>query len=160
MTGVTEIRATEITPARSSPVVLAPLRAQDAADLADRAVRGEGRAKRRQQVRGAARRLADGGERPLGLGRVPAGPHLAGACQLPLDRFRVEPVQLDPLVLLLGEGVDADDRAPARLDVARPLVGRSLDLALNPAGLDRGDRAAELVDPRDQLDRARLELVA
>ena len=69
-------------------------------------------------------------------------------------------MQLDPLGLaVVGEGVDADDRALARLDLARPGVGRSLDLGLDEAGLDRRDRAAELVDPADQLERAPLELV-
>ena len=55
--------------------------------------------------------------------------------------------------------VDADDRALARLDLLLPPERRVLDLALHEALLDRRDRSADLVDPLDQLPRARLELV-
>ena len=67
-----------------------------------------------------------------------------------LDRW-VEAVQLDLLLLGLGEAVDADDHALARLDLLVPAEGGVLDLALDEALLDRRDGAAELVDPLDQL---------
>ena len=57
------------------------------------------------------------------------------------------------LALRLLEAVDADDHALAGLDLRRVAVGRVLDLALDEALLDRRDRAAELVDPVDQLER-------
>ena len=63
-----------------------------------------------------------------------------------------------PSLVVLGEAVDADDDALAGLDLALELVRRLLDLVLGEALLDRRDRAAELVDPRDQLQRALLEL--
>ena len=59
---------------------------------------------------------------------------------------------------LLRELVDADDDAVAALDRDLEAVGGLLDLALDEAGLDRGHRAAELVDTLDQLARLRLEL--
>ena len=62
------------------------------------------------------------------------------------------------LVRLLRELVDADDDALAGLDGGLEAVGGLLDLALDEPGLDRGDRAAELVDPLDQLAGALLEL--
>ena len=57
-------------------------------------------------------------------------------------------------VLLLAERVDADDEPPALLDLALRGVGRVLDLPLKEALLDRGDRAAELVDLADERARA------
>ena len=63
------------------------------------------------------------------------------------------------LLVGVGEGVDADDHALARLDLLVPAERRLLDLALDEALLDRSDGAAELVDPLDQLARALLELV-
>jgi len=71
----------------------------------------------------------------------------------------IEPMQLDVLGLVGRKPVDADDHAVARLDLALPAKGRLLDLLLDPAGLDRGNRPAEVVDPLDQLGRPLLELV-
>ena len=57
------------------------------------------------------------------------------------------------------ERVDADDHALAALDLLRPPKRGAFDLALHEAALDRRHRAAELVDPLDQVPGARLELV-
>ena len=55
--------------------------------------------------------------------------------------------------------VHADDHALARLDLLVVAERRLLDLPLDEAALDRLDRAAELLDLVDQLQRPRLELV-
>jgi hypothetical protein len=68
-------------------------------------------------------------------------------------------VELDPLGLVDRVTVDADDHALALLDLALPAERGLLDLLLHPAGLDRGHRAAELVNTGDQLGRLGLELV-
>ena len=68
-------------------------------------------------------------------------------------------MQLDRLLVSLGEAVDADDHALARLDFLLPAERRLLDLLLHEALLDRGDGAAEVVDALDQLPRVRFELV-
>ena len=68
-------------------------------------------------------------------------------------------MQLDRLLLTLGEAVDADDHPLAGLDFLLPAERRLLDLALHEALLDSRDRAAELVDALDQLPGLRLELV-
>ena len=97
---------------------------------------------------------ADGRERALGVLRVPLRPHPRRSLELTPLRVGIEAVQLDVLLLGLGEAVDADDHALARLDLLVPAEGGVLDLALDEALLDRGDGAAELVDPLDQLARA------
>jgi len=62
-------------------------------------------------------------------------------------------------LLAIGKLVDANDHLLPRFDLLR--VGESglLDLALDEALLDRGDRTAELVDPLDQLTGTLLELI-
>ena len=90
----------------------------------------------------------------LGVLRVPLGAHAGRPLELAPLRLRVEAVQLDVLLLVLGEAVDADDHALARLDLLVPAERGVLDLALDEALLDRRDGAAELVDPLDQLSRA------
>ena len=74
-----------------------------------------------------------------------------GALALALLAGGVDAVELEALVGLLRELVDADDDAVAGLDGGLEPVGGLLDLALDEAGLDRGDGAAELVDALDQL---------
>ena len=68
------------------------------------------------------------GEGALRLVRVPLGTNACGPLELaPLDR-RVEAVQLDVLLFVLREAVDADDHALARLDLLVPAEGGLLDL--------------------------------
>src|SRR5439155_13101666 len=101
---------------------------------------------------------ADLGQRSSrGVG-VPLRANPRGPLALTKLAGRVDPLQLDLLDLLLDEMVDAHDHALARLDLARVAEGRVLDLALHPAGFDRGDGAAEVVDPLDQLARALLQV--
>ena len=82
---------------------------------------------------------------------VALGADACGALALALFAGGVEAVELDAARSVLGEPVDADDDPVAGLDGCLEAVGGLLDLALDEAGLDRGDGAAELVDPFDQL---------
>ena len=142
-------------------VVLAPLLAEHAADLADRAVRAQRVAQRRQHVRGSARGLAHRGERGVGLAGVAPGAHARGALDLAPLGLRVDrcsSIRRRPIrsTYALTPTIDA----LARLDVAAasgtpPSRSRP---ARSPASI-AGDGAAELVDPLDQLPGARLELV-
>ena len=68
-------------------------------------------------------------------------------------------MQLDRLLAVLREPVDADDHALAGLDLGLVAEGRLLDLTLDEPLLDRLDRATQLVDPFDQLARTLLQLV-
>ncbi len=137
----------------SPPVVGAPELAQGAAELAD--VQRARSASRRggQQVAGAGRRLAHEGEGARGRLGVALGADARGALALALLAGGVDAVELDAVVGFLRELVDADDDAIAGLDGGLEPVGGFLDLALDEAGLDRGDGAAELVDALDQLAR-------
>ena len=137
----------------------AELVAERVRDLADRDAGAERLAHRWQQVLGAGGDTADLRERGVGLLGVPLGPHARRPLQLAPLGVRVDPEQLDLLRVVLDEAVDADDHPLARLDLLVPAERRFLDLALDEALLDRGDRAAELVDPLDQLPRLLLELV-
>src|SRR3954464_12512935 len=143
----------------AASVVGAPLLAQNAAELADGALRAERLAQRREEIlgpaRGRAHPLLRRGGRP---GVAPRAPP-CGALELAPLPLGVDPQELDPLLLGLLEAVHADDHALARLYLARVAERRLLDLALNDPRLDRRHRPAELVDARDQLLRARLQLV-
>ena len=89
---------------------------------------------------------------------VPLGPDARRPLELaPLD-LGVEAMELDLLAVVLHELVHPDDHALALLHLLRVPVGRLLDLRLDEALLDRGDRAAALLHPVDQLERPRLEL--
>ena len=68
-------------------------------------------------------------------------------------------MQLDRLLRLSGERIDSDDHALAALDLLLPPERCALDLVLDEATLDRGDRTADAVDPFDQLPGTRRELV-
>ena len=63
-------------------------------------------------------------------------------------------MELHLLLVVLGEAIDADHHPLARLDLPLEAVGGLLDLPLHEALLDGRDRAAELVDPLDQLPGA------
>src|SRR5581483_587731 len=141
------------------PVVLAPLLAEHAADLADRAARTKRVPHRRKQVAVAARRLAHAVEARLRLAGVALGAHAGGARELAPLALRVERVQLDRRVLGDRVAVDADDRPLAALDLLLPAERRLFDLRLHPPRLDGGDRAALSIHLLDQLERAPLELV-
>ena len=139
-------------------VVRAPLRAEHLADLADRAAGAQRLPHRREQVLVGAGHTPHLGQRRLRGRGVPLGPDACRPLELaPLD-LGVEAVELDLLLLVLHELVHADDDPLALLDLLRVAVGRLLDLRLDEALLDRGDRAAALLDPVDQLERPRLEL--
>ena len=84
---------------------------------------------------------------------VALGAHAGGALALPLFGGGVDVVELDALLALLGEVVDADDDALAALDLCLVAVGGVLDLGLHEALLDGGDGAPLLVDAIDQLVR-------
>src|SRR5581483_9174714 len=106
---------------------------------------------------GAARRRSHGTQGRLDRHRAALGAHARGALELAPLRLGIEPVNLDRLGRLLGEAVDPDDDALARLDLRLVAKRRLLDLPLDEAGLDRRDGAAERVDALDQLERALLE---
>src|SRR5947208_3531441 len=111
-------------------VVRAPLLAEHGADLAERTASAQGLAHRREQVRLAARDPPHLGERCHRRLGVPLGADPGGALELAaLDR-RVEPVDVDPLRLVLLEPVDADDYSFAVLDLPGIAVRALLDLAL------------------------------
>ena len=143
----------------SSPgVVGSPELAERAADLADRAACAEGFADGRKEVAGAGGGLADEGEGARGVLGVAFGAHAREAVALALLAGRIDAMELDARVGFLAELVDADDDLPVRLDGGLEAVGGFLDLALNKAGFDRGNSAAELVDAGDQLGRTLLEI--
>src|SRR5207249_8860338 len=124
-----------------------------------RATRTQRLAHRHEQVAFAGRDAAHLDERRRGGLGVPPRSHPRRPLELPLLPRRVEPMQLDVLFLALVEAVDADDHALARLDLLLVAERGLLDLALDEALLDRRDRAAALVDLRNQLTRPGLELV-
>ena len=128
-------RAAPGTPRRPSPRRAAP-----------RASARAGSRRRRAAARtSASARLDRAGVAP--------GPHRGGALALAPLGLGVDPVQLDRRLALGRIAVDADDHLLARL---HPLVVGErglLDLILHPARLDRGHRAAELVDLGDQRPR-------
>ena len=101
--------------------------------------------------RAASRTRASAASRVVG---VALRAHPRRPLELAALGLGVEPVQLDRLLVVLVEAVDADDHALARLDLLLVAERRLLDLVLDEALLDRRDRAAELVDALDQL-RAR-----
>ena len=81
------------------------------------------------------------------------------ALDLAGDLVLVDPLELDGPLLGLLETVHPDDGALPRLDRLLDAEGGLVDLVLEEAGLDRGDRAAHRVDPLQVLGGARLELV-
>src|SRR5947209_8076896 len=140
-------------------VVRAELVAQRVADLADRAASPQRLAHRHEQVAVTARRLPNRGQRAFRTVRIALRPHASGPLELTLLGGRIEAMQLDLLLVALREAVDPDDHALAGLDLLLPAERRLLDLVLHESLLDRGDRAAQLVDALDQLPRLRLQLI-
>ena len=61
--------------------------------------------------------------------------------------------------LVGGEAVDADDDALAAVDLLLRAIRRLLDLALDQALLDGGQRSAGRIDPLEQRHGARFDLV-
>ena len=122
-----------------------------------------GRATPRASAAGGWRRTARRREPPRGptrRGRASRSSRTrAVRCALaPLDRG-IDLEELDGIRSIVGEGVHADDDTRAGLHLALVPEGRSLDLRLDEALLDRRDRSAEVVDPRDQLACMLRELV-
>src|SRR3954454_11527199 len=143
---------------RSPLVVLAPLHAEHAADLADRATRTKRVAHREEQVLVADRGHTHALERLRRLVGVPFGAHARRSLELAALGRGVDPLQLDRRLLLRHVLVHADDPAVATRDRLLPRAGRRLVLVLYEALIDRSDGAAELVDAGDQLPRAGLQL--
>src|SRR5439155_610833 len=81
------------------------------------------------------------------------------ALDLFLLESRVDAEEIDRLLVLLLVAVDADDHALAALDLGLVAEARLGDLALLEVLLDRGDHAAELLDPLEVVVRLALELV-
>ena len=135
-------------------VICTPKLAELAGDLSDGAACSESLAHRREEVL-----VRPGG--PSHLGKSPIGRRLialgANACRslalASLDRG-VDLEELDPVRDVLREAVHPDDDSLARLDLTLVAERGCLDLRLHPTLFDRGDGAAQIVDPRDQL-RAR-----
>src|SRR5262249_60050456 len=105
------------------------------------------------------RGLVESGDPALPLAGVACGAQPREPfCLIMLDR-RVHPQRLVGSASLSagrGEPVHPDHYALAVVDLARDPVGRTLDLLLLEAALDRGDRPAEAVDAGDQPARAGL----
>ncbi len=70
----------------------------------------------------------------------------------------VDAEDLDRLLVVVPVAVDADDDALAGLDLGLVAEGGVGDLALHEVLLDRGDHAAELVDPVEVLVGLPLQL--
>ena len=146
-------------------VVGAPLVAEHLAHLADRRL---GARAPPASARAGSHRSAAARTSASAASTAAVAPARSAACaRTGGARTRVEPVQLDLRSALGRVAVHADDHLLARL---HPLVvgeRRLLDLVLHPARLDRGDRAAQLVDCRrsaaglvGQLVGQRLDVVA
>src|SRR3954447_1885759 len=143
--------------ADSRLLVLAELLAHDAAHLADRGVRLQGRADRLEQVAAAVGDRAQLFE--PGLQLVVVAVLLEG--RQPLDLlglgFRVDAKDVDVVVRLGDVLVDADDDVLTVLVALVVAPGRLLDLRADVR--DALDRAAQLLDLVDQLLGTRLDLV-
>src|SRR5216683_2957664 len=138
-------------------VVFAEHAAYRVGDFAERRVGAHRVDNRRHQVGAVARDFLDACERLLrGLGVAPGADAGEPLLLLPLDCG----VYLQDVAgqgVARGEFVDADDDAILGLDFALVNEGRVLDLALHIAALDRGHRAAEVVDLFEVLARLLFE---
>src|SRR6266496_5521534 len=130
--------------------VAAPHVTERVADLAHGRAGAERLAEWVEQISGALRGMPDVIDPALDLRAVPGGPQPGEALSLLLLDGRVDAQRLVGLVAAVTEPVHADDHAVPRVDLARDVIGRSLDLGLLEAPLDRGDRAAEILHPRQQ----------
>ena len=139
-------------------VVRAELLTQGVAHLADRAAGRESVAHRRQQVGLAAGGLANPSEGGIGVAVVSLRTGALRALDPAPFRLGIEAMKLHVLLLALFESVHAHDDPLPGFDLALERERRLLDLVLRETLLDRLDRAAELVDPLDQLPGALLEL--
>ena len=103
--------------------------------------------------------LADQLEQPEHLGAITLCAQLRQTRPLLLLDERVHAQRLVVLVLVDRELVHADDRTDPAVDLLGDLVGRSFDLGLLEALLDRSNRAAHLGDARDERECLSLDLV-
>ena len=103
--------------------------------------------------------LADQLEQPEHLGAITLCAQLRETRPLLLLDERVHAQRLVVLVLVDRELVHADDRTDPAVDLLGDLVGRSFDLGLLEALLDRSNRAAHLGDARDERECLSLDLV-
>src|SRR5215218_5798052 len=113
----------------------------------------------RHQVGVARGGLAQRGQGGLDRPGVAAGADGLHAADLLALEGRVDVVQLELALAALGEVVDADEDAVAAVVLLLEGVGGVGDLALREAALDGLGHAAELVDLREVLIGAGLELV-
>ncbi len=144
---------------RDELAVLAPGHAQPVGDLTDRRVgadRGQDRGHEVAVRAGHPLQLVHRG-RPGRLGALT--PDLPNPLDLASLAVGVDLLGGRRADFVVAELVDAHDDLVARVD--RPLdpVGRLLDLALLEAALDRGERAAELLDLVEIGPRGSFELV-
>ena len=158
-TAASAVRAALRDGLRMLGVICTPKLAERAADLADRAARPQRLAHGRQEVRVALGGAAHLGERRGGGGRRPA-PRERDAVRSRWRRsisgstWRSSTRSSSSSVNSLTPTTTRSPDSTSRLVAER----RRLDLGLDESLLDRGDGAAELVDARDQLLRAPLEL--
>src|ERR1700722_2436414 len=140
-------------------VVVAPDLLQRVDDLAF----GDAGARRieqqRHQVGVGGGGAADRVQRGVDDGRVSAFADGFDAVDLLLLERGINPQDRQLALVALGEAVDADDRAAARIDLLLELEGGVGDLALRKAALDGLDHPPELVDLVKVLVGARLHPV-
>ncbi len=92
-------------------------------------------------------------------GLVTRGAHGPGAIDLELLELHVDREDLGLLRFRVGEPVDPDHHLLAVVHRLGKAVGRRLDLLLHEPSLDRGNGAAQLLDPLEVDIGRRLHLV-
>src|SRR5215470_8153218 len=128
----------------------APNLAERVACLAHGRPGGQRLAKRVQDVVLALRSALDAVQAPAHRRAVPAAPQVREPRGLLLLDCRVNPQRGVALVGVDTELVQPDNNALTRVDLPGHLVRGTLDLRLLKSALDRGDGAAQLLDPADQ----------
>src|SRR5206468_5160554 len=103
--------------------------------------------------------LLELGESGLDLRGIAARPERPDALDLLALELRVDAEDRNRLVLVDLVVVDGDDDALLGLDLGLVAERRFRDLALEEVVADRGDHAAELVDPAEVVVRLLLEPV-
>src|SRR5690242_14609578 len=111
------------------------------------------------EIRVALRGPLELGERILDGGRVAVGTHGAHPLDLLALERGIDAEDLERQLVLELVAVDADDDALAALHLRLVAVRRLGDLPLHEVLLDRGDDAAELLDPVEVLVGLPLEFV-
>ena len=140
--------------------MLAEDRAHGVRDFADRGLRFDGGDDRRHQVRAADRGVRHGRQRPGARPGISPGPERTHTLDLATLDLRIDPEDRHagpPSSGLVRELVDADDDGLAGVDgQLRPVRG-FLNLALDEAGFDGGQRAAGALDLAEEVLGALLD---